>query len=65
MDDVELLVLTFYEFADNQRLEAINGGSSHHDGTTGEQHSDTITGIINAGKDAGAKKGVVHPPSHQ
>ena len=40
MDDVELLVLTFYEFADHQRMEALNAGSSHHDGTTGEQHSD-------------------------
>jgi len=37
MDDVELLVLTFYEFAENQRQEALNAGSSHHEG---EQHSD-------------------------
>lgn len=65
MDDVELLVLTFYEFADFQRMEALNGGSSHHDGTTGEQHSDDHAS--NAGKGAAgaaAKKGAHPPPSH-
>jgi hypothetical protein len=35
MDDVELLVLTFYEFAEKQRQEAMNSGTSHDD-----QHSD-------------------------
>ncbi len=38
MDDVELLVLTFFEFAENQRNEALMSGSSHHH--DGEQHSD-------------------------
>ena len=52
MDDVELLVLTFYDFADRQRMDALNGGSSHHDGTTGEQHSDDHAS--NAGKKKGA-----------
>ncbi len=32
MDDVELLVLTFYEFAEQQRLDMMNGGGSHQDG---------------------------------
>ena len=36
MDDVELLVLTFYEFAERIRQEALAAGMSHHD----EQHSD-------------------------
>jgi len=31
MDDVELLVLTFYEFAERQRLEALNAGNSHNE----------------------------------
>jgi hypothetical protein len=31
MDDVELLVLTFYEFAERQRLEALNSGNSHNE----------------------------------
>ena len=53
MDDVELLVLTFYDFADRQRMDALNGGSSHHDGTTGEQHSDDHAS--NAGKKKGAQ----------
>jgi hypothetical protein len=36
MDDVETLVLTFYEFAEKQRLELLNaGGMSHAD-----EHSD-------------------------
>lgn len=43
MDDVELLVLTFYEFAERQRFEMANAGfgpngSVHHG--EGEQHSD-------------------------
>jgi len=33
---VELLVLTFYEFAERQRLEALNAGNSHNE----EQHSE-------------------------
>lgn len=35
MDDVELLVMTFYEFAERQRQEALASGTSHDD-----QHSD-------------------------
>jgi len=66
MDDVELLVLTFYEFADFQRTEALNGGSSHHDGTTGEQHSDDHAS--NAGKGGiaavGNKKSTQPAPVH-
>lgn len=48
MDDVELLVLTFYEFAERQLNDALNGGSSHQDGV--EQHSD------DHGSNAGTKK---------
>lgn len=49
MDDVELLVLTFYEFAERQRLELANaGGMSHAD-----EHSDDHAS--NAG---GKKNGV-------
>lgn len=49
MDDVELLVLTFYEFAEKQRLELLNaGGMSHAD-----EHSDDHAS--NAG---GKKNGV-------
>ena len=41
MDDVELLVLTFYEFAERQRLEALNNGngSSAHDDQHSEEHT--------------------------
>ena len=35
MDDVELLVMTFYDFAERQRQEALASGMSHDD-----QHSD-------------------------
>ena len=35
MDDVELLVMTFYEFAERQRQEALASGMSHDD-----QHSE-------------------------
>lgn len=54
MDDVELLVLTFYEFAEHQRNEAL-AGSSHHEG---EQHSDEHL------SNAGIKKGGPKPSSH-
>ncbi len=47
MDDVELLVLTTYEFAERQLQDALNAGSSHHEG---EQHSD------DHGSNGGAKK---------
>ena len=50
MDDVELLVLTFYEFAEHQRNEALAHGSSHQDG---EQHSDEH--LSNAGLKKGNK----------
>jgi TolB-like protein len=31
MEDVELLVMTFYDFAERQRQEALASGMSHDD----------------------------------
>lgn len=47
MDDVELLVLTFYEFADRQQQDLLANGSSHHEG---EQHSDDHASNAGANK---------------
>jgi hypothetical protein len=53
MDDVELLVLTFYEFAERLRLEALNaGGMSHTD-----EHSDDHASNAGAAKKANGLKG--------
>jgi len=46
MNDVELLVLTFYEFAEKQRLDFLNaGGMSHAD-----EHSDDHASNAGAAK---------------
>lgn len=66
MDDVELLVLTFYEFAERQRFDLLNnlaGGSSHHD-VAAEQHSDehnsnNLGGNLNKRQVAGKPSSVV------
>lgn len=47
MDDVELLVLTFYEFAERQHQDLLANGSSHHEG---EQHSDDHASNAGASK---------------
>ena len=53
MDDVELLVLTFYEFDERLRLEALNaGGMSHTD-----EHSDDHASNAGAAKKANGLKG--------
>lgn len=53
MDDVELLVLTFYEYAERQRLEALNaGGMSHTD-----EHSDDHASNAGAAKRVAGLKG--------
>jgi dynein regulatry complex protein 1 len=67
MDDVELLVLTFYEFAERIRFEQMNSGaasaggplangSQHHEG---EQHSDDHASN-QGGKKAKASSNAVH-----
>lgn len=49
MDDVELLVLTFYEFAEKQRLEALNSGMSHDDQHS-EDHASNAGGVSKKGQ---------------
>ncbi len=55
MSDVELLVLTFYEFAEKQRLDLLNaGGMSHAD-----EHSDDHASNAGAAKKREEKKGTL------
>ena len=50
MDDVELLVMTFYEFAERQRQEALASGMSHDD-----QHSEDHASNAGAANKKGPK----------
>ena len=50
MDDVELLVLTFYEFAERQRLEMLNAGGMSHADEHSEDHASNAGGKKNGNK---------------
>jgi hypothetical protein len=50
MDDVELLVLTFYEFAEKQRLDLANAGGMSHADEHSEEHASNVGGKKNGVK---------------
>jgi len=50
MDDVETLVLTFYEFAEIQRLELANAGGMSHADEHSEDHASNAGGKKNGVK---------------
>ena len=52
MDDVELLVLTFYEFAERQRLEMLNAGGMSHADEHSDDHASNAGGKKNGNNKA-------------